>query len=472
MLLTIIKKEWADLLQDSRLRWTVIILYLLFAVALFTGTRYYVTASAESEAAQKASYEQWLRQGKKNPHGAAHYGFYAYKPLSPMAIIDRGMESYLGQAVWLEAHNQNEVKEREATDAGSIVRFGYLSIGFIFQALFPLAIILLGFNLFSKEKEWGTLPLLLSSETSAGTLLKGKAIALYRLVVVLALPLLLTCCVSMLIAAGYDAWVAALPRFITLAFFLLLYFLLWVLLSLYTSTLVRTSSVSLVALLALWIFGSFFVPRTSGVLAKLAYPSPSAFAFSLSVQQDNELGIDRKTPARQRQKQFEDSLLTTYGAATLAALPLNIRGLSLQHGEEYGYRIFEKNYGGLEKIYGRQNRLIDWLNLLSPSQSLRNISAGMCGTGISKHHHFAAQAEAHRRLIARTMNEDIAENSGSTENYQNDENLWEQIPPFQYREASLAEAVKPHAIPMLSLALWCGMLLTCLARRAGTIRTL
>lgn len=468
---TITRKEWADLWQDSRLRWTAVVLYSLFLIALLTGVRYYQTQSAETADAQKETYGQWLQQGKKNPHGAAHFGFYAYKPLSPMAILDKGLESYLGQAVWLEAHNQNEVKEREATDAGSIVRFGYLSVGFVFQFLFPLAIILLGFNLFSKEREWGTLPLLLASKTSSSAILKGKAMALYSLALLLFIPMLLISCGCLLLIGGYQAWLQSLPRFLLLTAFLFLYFFLWVLLSLYVSTGAKTSSVALVVLLAFWIFGSFIVPRSGGVLAKLVHPTPSAFAFSLSVQQDNELGIDRKTPAKQRQQAFEDSLLKRYGVATLAVLPLNIRGLNLQRGEEYGYRIFEKAYGGLEATYQKQDRVIDWLNFLSPAQSMRHISAGMSGTDMAKQAHFAAQAEAHRRLIAKTMNTDIAVNSGSSESYQNDEDLWRKIPPFQYREALLAEAIRPQAASMFSLLAWCGLLLAGLRKAASRLRT-
>src|SRR5687767_8770960 len=107
MIKSIIGKEWLEYRQDYRLRLMVGLIYLLFIAALITDIRHYTSVSETSNSAQKVSYEQWLKQGKKNPHSAAHYGFYAYKPLSPMAIIDKGMESYLGQAVWLEAHNQN-----------------------------------------------------------------------------------------------------------------------------------------------------------------------------------------------------------------------------------------------------------------------------------------------------------------------------------------------------------------------------
>lgn len=469
---TVFQKEWAEYKNDYRLRWIALILYSLFAVALFTGTRYYSSTSSNAKAAQEASYEQWLHQGKKNPHGAAHYGFYAYKPLSPMAIIDKGMESFLGQAVWLEAHNQNEVKEREATDAGSIVRFGYLSTATIFQALFPLCIVLLGFNLFSKEREGGTLPMLLSSGISAGRLLKEKAMALYTIVLILFLPMLLIANVSMLIAGGFAAWKDALPQMLLFTVFSLLYFAVWTLLSLYISSGVRQSSVALVGLLGFWVLGLFFIPRMGSVLAKTIYRTPSAFAFSHNVRLDNEKGLDRKTPAALRQKRFEDSLLTQYGVDTVTALPLSIRGLNLKRGEEYGYQIFEKAYGGLQATYRQQDEVMNWLNFLSPVQSMRSISAGLSGTGIDKQADFALQAERHRRLIATVMNDDITVNSGRIENYEQDSTLWQKIPPFVYTQASLVQQLKPQVIPVLSLLIWCGGLLLLLQQRAKRIRGL
>lgn len=466
MIKSIIEKEWLEYKQDYRLRWMVAFIYLLFAAALIAGIRHYTSVSKTSESAQKASYEQWLKQGKKNPHSAAHYGFYAYKPLSPMSIIDKGMESYLGQAVWLEAHNQNEVKEREATDGGSIVRFGNLSIAFIFIFLVPLAIILQGFNMYSKEREWGTLPLLLSAATSVAQIFRGKALALYRLIMVIFLPMLLISATSVLLAAGSSQVLSSL---LLLTIFLLLYYGVWVLLSLYISSLVRHSSVSLVALLAFWVFGTFLLPRMGSILSKSIYPTPSSFAFSNNVRQDNELGIDRKTPAAQRQRLFEDSLMKVYQVEKLSDLPLNIRGLNLERGEEYGYLIFEKNYGGLEKVYQHQDHVMNWLNFLSPAQSMRSISAGYSGTDINKQLHFASLAEDHRRLIATVMNDDIAKNSAGVENYEVDEKVWTKIPPFEYKGQNLVDVSKPQMMPFFSLVVWiCGLFLL-LKKRAATI---
>ena len=59
-------------------------------------------------------------QPKKNPHSAAHYGVYAFKPKSPLALVDTGIDPYMGVAVWLEAHKQNEFKYRPAQDRTAV----------------------------------------------------------------------------------------------------------------------------------------------------------------------------------------------------------------------------------------------------------------------------------------------------------------------------------------------------------------
>lgn len=448
------KKEWIEFHTGGRFRWVATILYLLFVVALASGISFYNKSAGKIEDAQTATYRQWLNQGRKNPHGAAHFGFYAFKPLSPMSVIDKGLESYLGQAVWLEAHNQNEVREREATDAGSIVRFGQLSIGFIVQVLFPLCILLLGYNLYSKEREGGTLSMLLTSGATAGKLLLGKVIALYRLILLLFLPMLLITNLSMMMVAGVAAWKASLLPFCLFTAFSMLYFAIWVLLSLYLSSRVRQSSLALVSLLSFWIVGVFLVPRMGSVLAKLIHPTPSSFLFSHNIRMDNELGLDRKTPAALRQKRFEDSVLRAYQAKSIELLPISMRGLNLQRSEEYGYQIFEKNYGALAETYQKQDAVMNWLHLLSPVQSMRSLTMGVSGTDLNKQNHFAEQAEAHRRLIAAAMNDDITKNSVGVENYGNDEELWRKIPPFQYKEASVLLVLRQQAAPLLSLVLW------------------
>ena len=100
---------------------------------------------------------QWLNQTKKNPHSAAHYGVYAFKPKSPLAIVDTGIDPYMGVAVWLEAHKQNEFKYRPAQDRTAVQRFGEMTAPRSLQVLVPLFIVLMTFSAFAGEREQGTL---------------------------------------------------------------------------------------------------------------------------------------------------------------------------------------------------------------------------------------------------------------------------------------------------------------------------
>jgi ABC-2 type transport system permease protein len=466
----IIEKEKIEFQNDLRVKRIVAILYTLFVVALVSGITYYHENHQTQQNAQDASYQQWLNQGAKNPHGAAHYGFYAFKPTPATAILDKGVEGFLGQVVWLEAHNQNEVKQREANDAGTIVRFGTLSVGFLWQFLMPLAIILLGFNLFSKEREGGTLWLLLSSGSSMWSIINGKALALYQLVLKIVVPMMIIVSLSTWWLTGTNLFFSNIPTLIFTFIFYLLYFFLWVLGSLWVSTWAVNSGISLVTLLGFWVFGTFFIPRMSGSIAKSVYQSPSAFDFSQNVKLDGELGIDRKTTAQLRKKRLDDSLLRQYKVDSLTQLPVDYRGISLEAGEDYGKLIYEKNYGNLHEIYQKQDAIISFFNVLSPALAMRNLSAGLSGTDLNRHLDFTEKAEKHRLLIAKTMNVDIQTNAVGKKNYQNDVNLWKKVPPFQYEKPSVWWALQQQILSIVSIFLWIMLMYFLLKKRAEELR--
>jgi ABC-2 type transport system permease protein len=275
--------------------------------------------------------------------------------------------------------------------------------------------------------------------------------------------------ISIFLVAGLHLSGQVLPSAIFLLLGYLLYFAIWVLLALYISSLVRQSSVALVCLLAFWVFNTFYITRIGGLMVNSLVNLPSSFQFSHNIRLDNELGLNRNAPATLRQKKFEDSLLQHYRVDSLSQLPLNIRGLNLQRSEEYGYRIFEKNYGKLEADYLKQDAILTKLNLLSPAQSMRSVSAGLSGTDINKHLHFAKQAELHRRLIAHTMNNDIARNSAGIENYEVSPDFWKKIPPFYYHEKKLGDSIAQQWMSIVSLLMWLLALCLLLKYRAKKI---
>ena len=126
--------------RDGRFRWTAAIVLILLATSLILGWKHYVKTREERAAAQTLSRDSWVGQGSRNPHSAAHFGVYAFKPATPLALIDTGLDPFTGVSVWVEAHNQNPAQYRPIEDATAVARFGELTAAFVLQFLIPLLI--------------------------------------------------------------------------------------------------------------------------------------------------------------------------------------------------------------------------------------------------------------------------------------------------------------------------------------------
>jgi ABC-2 type transport system permease protein len=120
----IVRHELRSAWRDGRLRGVLLLTLVLLAAAVLVGAAN--VRDLEAQRAEAAALERtnWLEQGPKNPHGAAHFGQYAFKPVSGLALFDRGVDRYLGVALWLEAHRRNPLVHRPADDAPAVQRFG------------------------------------------------------------------------------------------------------------------------------------------------------------------------------------------------------------------------------------------------------------------------------------------------------------------------------------------------------------
>jgi ABC-2 type transport system permease protein len=149
MISRIARKEMTEMFRDGRFRVLAAVVLAVSVVSMAAGWRHYADISSQHRTAQAATRDQWLRQPKKNPHSAAHYGVYAFKPQNPLAMVDTGIDPYVGVAVWLEAHKQNEFKYRPAQDRTAVQRFGEMTAAETLQVLVPLFIILMTFSAFA-----------------------------------------------------------------------------------------------------------------------------------------------------------------------------------------------------------------------------------------------------------------------------------------------------------------------------------
>ena len=114
-----------------------------------------------------------------NPHRAAHYGSYAFKPLNTLNSMDSGVDDITGNVIKLEGHIQNEIVYSDASQSQTISKFGKLKSSLILQYVIPLFLIFLSFNSMSNERDSKRLKLLLFQGVSLPKLVLAKSISVW-----------------------------------------------------------------------------------------------------------------------------------------------------------------------------------------------------------------------------------------------------------------------------------------------------
>ena len=138
--------------------------------------------------AQEERRAEWLDQGNKHPHIAAHYGTFVFKQKTLLSLFDFGLDTYTGTSVYLEAHYPHEFMFRPVQGYGNMIRFGELSAALVLQLLLPLLIIFITFQTFTKEKETGTFKLLISQGVSIRSIYLGKLLAYFLIISIIIIP--------------------------------------------------------------------------------------------------------------------------------------------------------------------------------------------------------------------------------------------------------------------------------------------
>ncbi len=442
----IAKKEMREMRQDGRFQVAAGIVMTMLVVSLGIGWKQYVSVNQQHEQARAETREQWLTQGKKNPHSAAHYGVYAFKPKSPLSLVDRGADNYTGVAVWLEAHKQNEFKYKPARDANTLARFGDLTASGVMQLLIPLLIILMSFSAFAGEREQGTLRLLLSMGVPREKLAIGKALGVAGGLGTLLVPAAVVGSAALVLASDSGAFLANLPRLGWMTVSYLLYFAAFIGLSLAVSAVAKSARLALVCLLGFWIFNGLAAPRLLSDLSRTVYRTPSSFAFAKEM--DAELKKETDEAA------LKQKVLAQYKVEKLEDLPVNFQGIALQASEEHGNEVYDQLYGRLWDTFEAQNRMQQQGAIVAPMLAIRSVSMGLSGTDFAQFRDFSIAAEKYRRQFIEVMNDDITK-AGKTEGpHLGDEKLWSKVPPFVYEAPGVGVVLEQQAWSLGLLALW------------------
>lgn len=446
-------KECKEILRERRFQWAAAIVVTLLVAAVLLSYQYYQSVKEQHELARDNARQEWLGQGEKNPHSAAHFGTYAFKPRYPLSLIDNGVDKYAGVSIHLEAHRRNEAQYMAAQDQTGLSRFGDLTPDFILLFVIPLLIILLGFNSFTRERESGTLKLLKSQQVPFYALALGKWLGLFLLVLGLVLPIYGLAFLLLSNLSDYGQFSAG--ALTSLFGVYLMYFMIFINLTLWISLIAKKSNVAFVSLLGIWMIACLAIPKFTSSLANQLHPYPTQTAFAENINAEKKTGLDGHNPWSEKAKQLEAETLKTYNVSSVEELPFNWDGFLMQEGEKADANIYFKHYELLKNIYHRQTGVYQAAAAMSPFLPTRFLSMAISRTDYHSHWNFADAAEKYRIELVGAMNGDLMENSRTGDwDYQADQSVWASVSDFSYEPPALASVMQLHASNFIVLGCW------------------
>ncbi|MEL7003481.1 MAG: DUF3526 domain-containing protein [Bacteroidota bacterium] len=408
---------------------------------------------------QEIARESWENNPDKHPHRMAHFGSFAFRLKHPLSIFDFGIESYTGNAVFLEAHRQNTVNFSEAGFSTGLLRFGELHMAMILQLIIPLIIFFIGFPAIVADRENGTLKILLTQGSSWKEILVGRSLGLLAFAALFMIPFILTTGVLLVSEdhADSEAWVRLL---IIIATYLGYYFILCFV-SILISANCSSSKNSLLKLLGIWLFMTVLLPKMSQALGAYFHPTPSKVEFTAAIEEEVVKYGDSHNPDDPYFNNLRDSVLKAHNVTSVTDLPFNYGGLVMSEGERITANIYNKHKVRLLDLYRDQNQLTRKLAVINPYLAVKNLSMALCGTDFESYVDFQHQTEDYRYNLAQTMNElqikyinpgKVSGSEGKQHVVSNER--WKEFPDFQHDFFELGSVLQNELYSIFSIIIW------------------
>ena len=379
MLREIIWRELLDHLQSLRFVLTL----LLVIVLMLTGSVLYIHDYRQQVTDYSENVSENLQLLKDKTKRGLHrvVSFrptqLIYRAPSPLGFIAEGQEKDLPNAFAVDAFElvgPQTILRRNYT----LQRFNALDWVFTVGVILSFAAFAMTYDSISGEAETGTLRLCLSNSLPRATLLFGKYIGT---LISLSIPLIIGICMNTLIISLFGGLPFEPTYWLQIGgvvLFSVLYISVFATLGLFISCLTKSSSVSLVLLLLVWVCFVVFIPRTGGLLASRLAELP-----------------DEKTIARQASETGYE-ILKRYGKDRFSARwspgePLT-RSAKIADAKQAIYNEYRQ-----QQLY--QVKLAQNISRISPTAIYQIGCEALVGTGIKHYERFFKKAIEYRRSL-------------------------------------------------------------------------
>ena len=426
----LVRKDLTELRRDRRLIAMIVGVTLLSLCAIWVQQQRVRVEEHDRAAVELRDRQTWLTQGPINPHAAAHFSSWAFRPASAMSFVDPGTFPYAGSAIWMEAHVQDFADLRPIEDRATVLDLGEFSLAWIVQVVAPLLVSMLAAGIIVREREKGTLRMLVVAGTSERRVLAAKIRTLLSLMSAIGLVLAVAAVVALLFFRAPTT-----DQVERIGLWLLangLYMFVCMAVAVTISSRARTSLGATTMLMAAWAVCIFAVPRFASEVIMTQAPDAPAERFWAQIAADEKDGLDGNG-GPSGISAFQKQTLAKYHVSDVKDLPVNFAGLRLNEGERVNAYIFDKRYAELRAQDFRQRRLLRAFSAISPVIALQNVSMGIAGTDNAHQWSFADQAERHRRQVVQQLNNEMTLHAGRLDfNYKAGGAMLAAVPAFQY----------------------------------------
>lgn len=452
MILTIAIKEWKVMLRNVLLVRCVTVFAAVFLLSALLGALNYRRAASNAANLNAEFTRQWLEQGKKLPHAAAHWGMPFVAAPPALSAYDAGVWPFLGEFANVRAHEWTRFYAAKASAESPLERFAELTPAWIMQYLLPLLAILLSYQMMAAERELGTIRNLVAVGLHPFTLLLGKSAAAVSVLAALVMALFLLVGVILTLFGGLTA--DLFPALAIQGLLALLFASTFVFLALGCSFVTANGRTAAAGALAGWVVICFVLPGWITDRARMERLSPSRIELNRVVHTDTERGAGEFPSKQERRETTLQTLLTTLGQGKKEDLPINFPLFFLMEEDEVTGILTDRRVSAPFEVFRMQD---DWrrgLASISPLTAWRVVSPVISGTDYLDRVQLLEGLERHRRRYVRILNRQHSASLLRKVDAEGDKRLWGTTVPFRADDVKPLANVTAYQRELLILILW------------------
>ncbi|NUM77771.1 ABC transporter permease subunit [candidate division KSB1 bacterium] len=269
MLAILIQKELKAILLSPKFAATFATCAVLILLSLFIGIQDYRAAVRQYEAAQQLNAQEMREQTSWRVISSR-----VYRQPDPLQILVAGVNNDIGRLSLVNAMEAIKLRNSSYSDDPIFAVFRFIDFVFIVQVVLSLFAILFTFDAVNGEREGGTLKLVFSNAIPRAQYLLAKFLgSWFGLVLPLLIPILLGLLLIMVYRIPADGifWL----KVTALIGMSVLFFTFFIAFGVLLSSLTRSSSVSFLLALVLWVVLVLIIPRAGVMAAGQIVPVPS-----------------------------------------------------------------------------------------------------------------------------------------------------------------------------------------------------